>query len=504
MAPTEWRRSTVSLLAETAVSVAVAALLVVKGGQIAINPMSRIGQVSILAQLQFTAAVLSLVIISATLLARRFGKVSHARLVTRLAWASAAAIGSGLVGGGTRAMLHGTPWPLNADYGDSGRIMTWALQSQLGTGGAPANYPSGPVQLIVWLSNVFGWSVAHSQMVIQVVLTALIGPLTYVAWRLLAAPSVAAGMAIVAGAPFHSPYGPVSTMSLMLSLPVLLAVIREVANATEITRQMAMRSAALGALLGLIFHAYSGWFLWLAPGVAAAGLFAFPWRRWRAGLVAVGSALASFTAVTASYLVAFVSSEGVRDRYRYFDTETDPAYFAAFRGDLGTDVPIWPPFGELGGVNLFSVLLITGLAAGIALNWRSWASKALPVIFAGAWLARHQLAGSMASTGLVQLYPRTTYVLLYASLAATVLSLAALDKRMALVKPGTTAGSGPWRGGWPGRAIAGLVAACLLAASIGSATVDARMPREGKGLGTLSWNAQTAPRDSELLRPAHR
>ena len=105
---------------------------------------------------------------------------------------------------------------------------------------------------------------------------------------------------------------------------------------------------------------------------------------------------------------------GTSDNYMYFDTRTDPAYIAMWRNDSGANVgPTWPPLGELGNVGLFSVLLVAGLALALALGWRRTTVIACCGVMAGAWLLRFYLAGQMYATGKVQLYPRTTVLILY-------------------------------------------------------------------------------------------
>jgi galactan 5-O-arabinofuranosyltransferase len=57
----------------------------------------------------------------------------------------------------------------------------------------------------------------------------------------------------------------------------------------------------------------------------------------------------------------------VQDRYFYFDTSVEPAYIAMWRNDLPGDVGPWPPPGELAGVGVFTLLLVVGLGAAVAL-----------------------------------------------------------------------------------------------------------------------------------------
>lgn len=480
------------LVTEAICAFGVALALTAAGALLDLDPISRVAQVSILAHQQFAAAVVGIVLIAVLLLAAsvRIGRATSA--ARRLVWASTAGIASGVVGGGTAAALHGTPWPLYAANGDSGQVLRWAYETLTGTGGVAGQYPPGAVNALVWTSQLFNWELAPSQKFVEIVGVSAIGPLAYLAWRMLLPPSWAAAVGFASSAPFLDPYKPLASISLVVATPTLIALILTLRKSrTRDWRYLFGQAVLLGAVLGLVFLTYSGWFVWCAPGVAVAGLFAFPWSHWRRGLVVTAASVGAFAAVSATYLVSFISSPGVVDKYKYFDTSTDPAYFAAWLGDLTGPVAQWPPYGEFGGVGLFTIGLAAGLGAAIALGWRSWAVRTTALVFVGAWLVRFWIAGRMASTGLVQLYPRTSTVLLHCTLILGALALClvldGLMGRATVLAPRPRGSARSRHLGWTIGALTSLV---LVASSVGSATVDRYLPATDGTVGLLAWVAQ--------------
>ena len=471
--------SSLLLGAEALCAFGVAGVLTAAGARLGIDPETRIAQVSILASLQFAAAALGIALVAALLVAGRMRAAAPAAVVRRLVWAGSSGIASGIVAGGTAAALHGTPWPLFAARGDGGQVLRWAHEVLAGTGGPPGQYPPGAVQTLIWTTQLFGWELAPAQKFLQIVGVAAIGPLAYLAWRLVLAPSWAAAVGFSSCVLFLDPYKPIASISLVLATPLFVALVLTLHSSPNRSwLRLLVRSALLGFGLGLVFLAYSGWIVWCAPGVVMAGLFAFPWSSWRSGLlVAVGS-VGAFCAVSSSYLISFFTSGGVADNYRYFDTDTDPAYFAAWFGDLPGAIAQWPPFGEFGGVGLFTIGLAAGMGFALAIGWHSWVVRTAVLIFAGAWLSRFWIAAQMSSTGLVQLYPRTNQVLLHTALICTAFALcSALQALMRAegAETKSTRAHGRTHGGY---AIGALTCLFLLASSIGSATADRYLPAD--------------------------
>lgn len=148
-----------------------------------------------------------------------------------------------------------------------------------------------------------------------------------------------------------------------------------------------------------------------------------------------------------------------------------------WRGSLpGTPGP-WPPLGELGGVGVFTLLLVLGAAVAVSVAWQHVAVRAAAALAAGAWVWRMHLAASLSATGSVQLYPRTTMVVLTCLLTMAVFAALSLASRRA-VEPGRSVV--PW-----------LVGVLMVSAFASSSTADRYMPNPD-GLGFLAQVAQTS------------
>lgn len=195
-----------------------------------------------------------------------------------LGCAAVAGLATGLVAGGILLALRGTDWPLFANWGDSGVLIRWA--DGLVTGQpVPADYPPVVIHLIARLSELTGDSTASALRTIQVVGTAVFGPIAYLSWGLLLAPVWALAVALVAALPLLEPYEPYTTVVLVALVPVLIAFLRVLRHAETLSWP---RIVAIGIGTGLafavLFCIYSGWFVWSAPGALVAVLFSFPWR----------------------------------------------------------------------------------------------------------------------------------------------------------------------------------------------------------------------------------
>ncbi|MEU4744942.1 hypothetical protein AB0G02_31385, partial [Actinosynnema sp. NPDC023658] len=468
--------------AEAVVSVAAAALTVFLARGIDVNPLDRIGQVSGLAALQLRFAVIALLLLVLTVLTARTRWVAHAPLARRIASAAAAGLFSGLVAGAVLVALRGTPWALNAAYGDSGALATWATKL-IDTGTMQADYPPGWIHAIAWYAQLTDTPPAYALKDLQILGTALFGPLAYLSWRLLLSPLWALALGVVPAMVLIDPYKPYTNLMLVVMVPVLLSLLHRLRHAADTPwRGIVLRALGFGLTLGLVFLVYSGWFVWSAPGVILSALVLFPWRTARLkGLVLIALTAATFVAVSFRHLFGLITASGsVKDRYFYWDTWSEPTYLAMWRSDLPGSTGPWPPPGELGGVGLFTILALVGLAAAIAVARSRTAVIVLTTVFAGAWLLRFHFGSQMYAADAVQLYPRSTAELLYCLLLLTGFAAYYGVRRFDGVARVRAAFANPSTG------IGVLTALFLLIASAGSATGDRYMPRTDNSLGYLA------------------
>jgi len=205
--------------------------------------------------------------------------------------------------------------------------------------------------------------------------------------------------------------------------------------------------------------------------------------------VLCGFAAAMFAAVAGRYVHGVLTDPtGIVDNYIYFDVGTEPAYIAMYRGDLPGPVALWPPLGELGGVGVFTLLLVTGLGLSVVLGRGRTLVIAAGSLVAGAWLLRFHYASLLWQTKLVQLFPRTT-----AEIVHCLLLLCGYAVYLAVER---IRGSGPGRELDNRSALIGAVCGlALLFASTGSAISDHYMPNADRPIspGWLAWTAHKTP-----------
>ncbi|WP_329564857.1 hypothetical protein [Kitasatospora sp. NBC_01266] len=471
-----------------------------------IDPVSRIGQVSGLAALQLRLLLLLAVILLIAIPAMR----RWTAVPLQLASAAVAGLCTGVTAAGVALALHGTSWPLYAQGGDAGALQGWAAAIMAGKPLDPAYPPLFP-HLIAWVAQTFtGGETGAALKVVELVFTAMMGPVAYLAWRLLLPPLWALGIGVTAALPLVQPYKPYTNLVLVALVPLLGKLLQLVQRSHAISRRHA---AILGALLGLVtgvlFLLYSGWFVWSAVGIAALGLVvlfqlarAEGRRALVTALIGLGSTAAGFMLVAGSYTVQLLTAAGAAvDRYCYFDTYTEPAYFAMWRDDLpGTDAfSSWPPPGELGGVGVFSILLLVGAGVALALGVRHAAVLACAACTASALLMRYWFASHMERDQAVMLYPRTSAQLLYCLLVLTGLAVYLVAGRYA--KLHRTSAQAPGERGVKSVgavvrrpvALGALCALGLLYGMAGSATASKYMPQDPQlnGPGMLAWVAQS-------------
>lgn len=470
-------------LLEIGVALAALTIYLAWSGTITVNPLDRIGQVSGLAGLQFRFVLLGLVLIAAVLLFSRIRRGAWAGLAGRLATAAVAGLAGAMIAGGVLVALRGTAWALNANHGDSGALIRWA-ETLLRGESMPSNYPPLSVYALAGWSWLTGEHPGFALQDVQVIGTALFPPMAYLAWRLVLRPGWALGIGVVSSLPLIDPYKPYANLTLVIFIPVLIRFMRSMRRAEEAgARRLALAGAGFGVAFGLLFLLYSGWYVWSAPGAVLALLLVFPWKSAPGkGILLLGVTAAVFALVSIRHLYGLLSGAagGTKDQYFFFDTYVDPAYFAMWRTDLPGPVGVWPPHGELGGVGVFTIVLIAGLALALALGLKRTMVITVAACLAGTWLLRFYFASRMYAENAVQLYPRTVAELVYCLLLLTGFAVYLAVQRYGTLRPSFAL---------PAR-IGLLAAMLLLLGSAGSAIADRYMPRNDNSLGSLAWVAQ--------------
>ncbi len=465
--------------------------------RIEVNPLTRTGQVSGLAGLQFRFL---LVFVALALVWWGISKRLSRPLALRLACCSLAGLATGLYAGGIAVALTGTSWPLNGPYGDSGQLQNWVGEIQAGRPISGVYPPLFPHALTYW-TELFNPGQPHAALkTFGLVLLALTGPAAYLAWRLVLPPLWSLGIGVVSVFPIVHAAKPYVDIVLIILIPVLAKLMSTLRRAGELkTRPAVLLGVSYGLGLALLFLWYSGWFVWSAPGALAAfvlmlinlGKEGGP-AALRRGALLLGVTGGVFLALTGPYLGRMLAGADTPDGYFYFDTDIDPAYFLMWQGDQPNNLAkvSWPLPGELGGVGVFALLLVAGVAVAL------WLGPRLPVVqvaglcMLGAFGLRYWFASHMERDKLVQLYPRTSAELLYCSIVLCGMAGYLLTQKMT-GRP-AYAIIGGRKGPAPALRASGAVL-CALAfffSMAGSATVDRFMPFNGSW-GQLAWNSHT-------------
>ncbi|MDQ3887295.1 MAG: hypothetical protein M3308_09900 [Actinomycetota bacterium] len=478
-------------LGEVVVAITAALVMVLLSHSIEVDPLDRIGQVSGVATAALHFTVLGLLVVVAVTVAARLHSHATFSVVYSLACAAVAGLSTGLIAGGLVVALRGTTWPLFANGGDAAQLAEWARHVMAG-GSPPAIYPPAPIHLIAGWAELAGTTPSNALQVLQIIGTALFGPIAYLAWRLLLPPLWALIIGLVGALPLTDLYKPYVHVVLVALLPLVIAFLQALRNSPTLSwRRLSLYGVSFGAVVGLLFLTYSGWFLWSALGVIAATVIIFPWRTGALrGCALLGMATVTFVAVAGAQLLDVLRAAGTaEDSFFYFDTYVEPAYIAMWRNDLPGAPASWPPPGELAGVGLFSVLLVVGLGVAIALGSRHVAVITLTCCMASAWLMRFWLAAQMYETQMVQLYPRTTPQILYCLLMLSGFAAYFVARRLGSRAGTTPATADRWQ---PGSAVSlGVLCAVLLFSLFaGSSTADRYMPRNDDSAGLLAYVAQ--------------
>ncbi|MFJ2866301.1 hypothetical protein [Kitasatospora sp. NPDC087314] len=464
--------------------------------RIDVNPLTRAGQVSGLAALQFRFL---LVFVGLALVWWGISRRLSRPLALRLACCSLAGLATGLYAGGIAIALRGTVWPLNGPLGDSGQLQQWVVDIQEGRSISGVYPPLFPHLLTYW-TELFNPGQPQSALkMFGLVLIAMTGPAAYLAWRLVLPPLWSLGIGVVSVFPIVHAAKPYVDIVLIVLIPVLAKLMSTLLRAGELsTRTTVVLGVAYGLGLAVLFLWYSGWFVWSAPGALVAFVLMLIRLGKEGGRISLrrGALLLAvtggvFLTLTGSYLGRMLAQSDTPDGYFYFDTDIDPAYFVMWQGDQPNNLAkiAWPLPGELGGVGVFSLLLVAGVAVAL------WLGPRLPVVqiaglcMLGAFGLRYWFASHMQRDELVQLYPRTSAELLYC--AIVMCGMAGYLVSQKLTGRSAYAIIGGRKGPVPGLRTSGAVL-CALAfffSMAGSATVDRFMPFNG-AWGQLAWSAQ--------------
>ncbi|MBD0692856.1 hypothetical protein [Streptomyces sp. CBMA123] len=478
---------------------------------ISVNPLNRIGQVSGLAKIQQYAAMIGLPILAVLVYTAYRGGLRRHGIVQRLVCAALAGLATGVVAGGVVVALRGTPWPLGGQEGDPSVLVDMATSMMHGKGISGVYPPLFPAAMALWSELHYGGvgGAGFALHDLQIVCSALVGPMSYLAWRLMLRPFWALAIAVPSALVFLDPIRPYSHVTMIVLLPLLAACLRELRRAEELsTRSLWLRGLGFGAVFGILFLWYSGWYLWAAPGVFLLSLFLFPWRAGRRAtrraLLFLAVVLATAGAIGSPLLYNIVrQGADTPDRYAYIATYVDPAYVLGWMSDRnGTSTyHNWPQAGELVGQTGFAVMLIAAVGIGVGLGLRNLMVRLAAAVLAGAWLMRFWFASHMAHSQMIQLYPRTTWIIMYCLLILAVVGLmTSLERGVGwLGRLFRSSGRAPSAGPViPHRVVkqltAGLICALALFATMGASwSVDRYMPQpeSTNSMGLDAWRAHT-------------
>ncbi len=451
------------------------------------NPHERLGQVSALASLALRFFVFAMIIVVALIVAARARGGRHFETTTRLACAAIAGLATGLIAGGVMFALRNTPWGLHGDRGDAGVLADWASALNRGESIPPA-YPPLSIHILARYADLLGIPPAHALKHLELLGTAAFGPIAYLSWRMLLRAPWALAIGVIATLPLVDPYKPYPNLVLVVFVPLairFLDTLREIADRDQ--RQVMRAGVGFGVAFGVLCLFYSGWYQWAAPGLFIATLVLLPWQTARGkSFILLGVAAVVFLLITGQYIhgLFFDPSGKIEDTYIYFDVTVEPMYVAMWKNDLPGATEVWPPVGELGGVGLFTIVLVIGMGLAIALGRKTTVVIALTSVMAGAWLMRFLNARLMWETKLVQLYPRTTPLILYCLLVLTGFAVYWLVDRI--------------KEDHPVRGSSGVIAVAsallFLFCSTGTAISDRYMPSNTQppGPGWLTYNAYVA------------
>jgi galactan 5-O-arabinofuranosyltransferase len=459
------------------------------------SPVTRVGQVSGLSDLQFRLALLLLVLLAAVGWATVRGGERVRSLAVRLGAAAVAGLSTGFLGAGQVFALRGTPWPINGPYGDNNRILAWA-EEVLHTGSMHAFYPPAVPYVLGFAAKagILGGQPAFGLKWLFIAFVALTGPAAYLAWRSCLSPLPALAVGLLPALQQTLPHKPYSPFVLVVLVPLIAKLLMWLRAAPRFsTRGLVARGTFLGVLFGLLFLIYSGWHLWSLPGALVAVLLCFPWRdRPARALLFLGSTLTGFLLVAGVYLRVLLSATGTRDQWCSGYTLTEPAYIGTtpLSGRAWDEPGEYPGFGEFAGLHTYAVLALIGLGVAVAIGLRQVVVIAPLACFGSAWLIRFWLAGHMEADQQVQLFPRTMMQIQVTLTALAVLACVLAARKLApYVRAQAGAAADARHRGFT--AVGALLALALAGGMIGSFFSNQYLPTlpQEKLAGTLAWQA---------------
>ncbi|MFC5908234.1 hypothetical protein [Streptacidiphilus monticola] len=459
---------------EGVLALALTVVLTALAARIHGNPLHKAAQVSALSRMQLLVSGTAVVVVG--VLGRYAVRGSGRRwdLLLRLGAAAVVGVTGGFLGGAEAWALHGTPWPINGETGDNGRMIRWAQQVQA-HGTFDNIYPPGMPHIGAFVAEHFTHgNVPEAFKPIYIFCLAFTPVLVFLFWRMLVAPLPAAAIAVLGALTSPMATKPYSPLVAMLLVPVVAKLAQWLRSSPGVTpARAALRGLWLGLLCGGLFLVYSGWHVFTFPAIAALLLALFPWRSGWAGrlrgLALAASFGAGFLALAAGYLWQMLGATGTRDLLCNSYTLADPASTTV---SLTLVADPWPV-----------LLLGAGLAVWLGLR----RSTVLAVLFctAGVWLMRFYLASRMAADQNVRLFPHTAIELRYLFIVLLVLGLAlgAGTLARALAVSGTAFA----RQG----AVAVLLALFVVAGVGGSAAAQGILPTAPslRQSGTATWDA---------------
>lgn len=381
----------------------------------------RVGHVSALAALQIPFFLVVAVALVLIVVAPRLPKFQD--LLVAFAPALLAGAATGYIAGSINIALAGTNWPLFGSSGDSGVILEW-LRNFLSGEPLPETYPPGYLWFISFIAKLLHAPVEFSAKLAQIVATAAIGPIAYIAWRLVVGPFFALALGVIAMLPLISPYKPYPNLMLVILIALVVRFILDLRRVQATDRKWAIvRGLLVGTCVGASALIYSGWFVWSAMGIVAVVALNFPWKKGKFAVTNslwfVGSTLLSIVVIGGIHLIPMLREtlfgHAVSDSYFYSDTFVDPAYYLMAQSDQ-SDGTGWPPLGELGGVGIFMILLACAVAIAISFSWKNPIVQVSVLVVASALAARYFVATLMVYRNAVYLWPRTQAVLIFALL----------------------------------------------------------------------------------------
>ncbi|MFD7453513.1 hypothetical protein [Kitasatospora sp. NPDC059827] len=188
-----------------------------------------------------------------------------------------------------------------------------------------------------------------------------------------------------------------------------------------------------------------------------------------------------------------------KDRYAMITVYADPAYVLGWASDrAGTQTyHDWPVGGELAGQSAFTLLLLAAAALAIGLGSGGVLVRTVATVLVSSWLLRFWFAAQMERTQAVQLYPRTTWIIMYCLIVLAVLGLMLAVRRTAAWSRRLSRPSGGPATGQNLLAVrritaAGVCAIALFTAMAGSWSANRYMPTTASGvldMGLDAWRA---------------